>query len=123
MSNENNNNNVQTNSTNELAVRREKLKALVEAGKNPFEITKYDVDACSREIKEKVRMELKEHGIGHATLETESVGEVCDEEHCHVEPIANAGHHHHHHHHNHGHNHDHGHRDRHDHDHHSENHR
>ena len=50
MSNENNNN-VQTNSTNELAVRREKLKALVEAGKNPFEITKYDVDACSREIK------------------------------------------------------------------------
>ena len=52
MSNENNNNNVQTNSTNELAVRREKLKALVEAGKNPFEITKYDVDACSREIKE-----------------------------------------------------------------------
>ncbi len=52
MSNENNNN-VQTNSTNELAVRREKLKALVEAGKNPFEITKYDVDAVSREIKEK----------------------------------------------------------------------
>ena len=51
MSNENNNNNVQTNSTNELAVRREKLKALVEAGKNPFEITKYDVDATSREIK------------------------------------------------------------------------
>ena len=50
MSNENNNN-VQTNSTNELAVRREKLKALVEAGKNPFEITKYDVDTTSREIK------------------------------------------------------------------------
>ena len=50
MSNENNNN-VQVNSTNELAVRREKLKALVEAGKNPFEITKYDVDATSREIK------------------------------------------------------------------------
>ena len=50
MSNENNNN-VQTNSTNELAVRRDKLKALVEAGKNPFEITKFDVDACSRDIK------------------------------------------------------------------------
>ena len=50
MSNENNNN-VQTNSTNELAVRREKLQALVEAGKNPFEITKYDVDTTSREIK------------------------------------------------------------------------
>ena len=49
MSNENNN--VQANSTNELAVRREKLKALVDAGKNPFEITKYDVDTTSREIK------------------------------------------------------------------------
>ncbi len=30
-------------STSELAVRREKLAALVENGKNPFEITKYDV--------------------------------------------------------------------------------
>ena len=31
------------NSTNELAVRREKLNALYESGKNPFEITKYNV--------------------------------------------------------------------------------
>lgn len=50
MSNENNNNG-QTNSTNELAVRRDKLNALIEAGKNPFEITKYDVDTTSAEIK------------------------------------------------------------------------
>ncbi len=49
MSNEQNM--TQQNSTNELAVRREKLKNLVEAGKNPFEITKYDVDATSAEIK------------------------------------------------------------------------
>ncbi len=49
MSNEQNN--TQQNSTNELAVRREKLKNLVEAGKNPFEITKYDVDTTSAEIK------------------------------------------------------------------------
>ena len=40
MANENNQN--QQNQTNELAVRREKLAALVEAGKNPFEITKYE---------------------------------------------------------------------------------
>ena len=33
----------QQQSTNELAVRREKLNALYESGKNPFEITKYDV--------------------------------------------------------------------------------
>ena len=50
MSNENNNN-AQNNSTNELEVRREKLKALCEAGKNPFEITKYDVDTTTVQIK------------------------------------------------------------------------
>ena len=42
MANENNNQ-AQQNSTSELAVRREKLTALYESGKNPFEITKYNV--------------------------------------------------------------------------------
>ena len=42
-------NNQTINSTSELAVRREKLAALVEAGKNPFEITKYDVTHTSTE--------------------------------------------------------------------------
>ncbi len=37
----------QPNSTSELAVRREKLAALVEAGNNPFVITKYDVTHTS----------------------------------------------------------------------------
>ncbi len=42
-------NNMQTPSnTSELAVRREKLNALYESGKNPFEITKYDVTSESR---------------------------------------------------------------------------
>ena len=49
------------------------------------------------EIKERVREELQEHGIGHVTLELESEGEHCHEEHCHVH-TAHAGHHHHHHH-------------------------
>ena len=40
MANENNQN--QQNQTNELVVRREKLANLVESGKNPFEITKYE---------------------------------------------------------------------------------
>ena len=44
------NNNVETNSTNELQVRKDKLAALVAAGKNPFEITKYDVTAKSGQI-------------------------------------------------------------------------
>ena len=34
-----------------LQVRRDKLAGLIESGKNPFEITKYDVDADSEGIK------------------------------------------------------------------------
>ena len=49
------------------------------------------------EIKDKVRKELKEHGIGHATLELETEGEHCHEETCHVDVHTHAGHHHHHH--------------------------
>lgn len=46
------NQNVQEQDLNQLLkVRREKLGNLVEAGKNPFEITKYDVTAHSMEIK------------------------------------------------------------------------
>ncbi len=50
-------------------------------------------------IKESVRKELREHGIGHATLELETEHEHCWEEHCHVECKSVSGHHHHHHHH------------------------
>ncbi len=49
-------------------------------------------------IKSKVREELREHGIVHATLEFEAEGEHCHEENCHVE-VCSSGHHHHHHHH------------------------
>ena len=48
-------------------------------------------------IKHNIRGELKEHGIGHVTLEFEAEGERCHEEHCHVDVISSAGHHHHHH--------------------------
>lgn len=51
------------------------------------------------EIKEKIREELHEHGICHATLELEAEGERCHEEHCHIEVDSHSGHHHHHHHH------------------------
>ena len=53
------------------------------------------------EIKHKIREELREHGIGHATLELEAEGEHCHEEHCHVDTEHSSGHHHHHHHHHH----------------------
>lgn len=50
-------------------------------------------------IKEAVREELREHGIGHVTLELEEENEHCHEMHCHVDFAENSGHHHHHHHH------------------------
>ena len=43
----NENNTPVQNQTSELAVRREKLANLVAAGKNPFEITKYNVTHTS----------------------------------------------------------------------------
>ena len=47
-------------------------------------------------IKESVRAELREHGIGHATLELEAAGEHCHAQHCTVEALSHSGHHHHH---------------------------
>lgn len=55
-------------------------------------------DENSKEIKEKVREELKEYGIVHATLEIETSDEICENRHCHVE-FESAAHAHHHHHH------------------------
>lgn len=51
----------------------------------------------SHEIKDAIREELREHGIGHATLELEGEGEHCHEKRCHIEFYSHAGHHHHHH--------------------------
>ena len=57
------------------------------------------VSGESHSVKERIREELREHGIGHATLEAESVGEHCRHRECHMEPAPATGHHHHHHHH------------------------
>ena len=59
-------------------------------------------DADPHKIKEMVREELSEHGICHATLETELPGETCHDTDCHSgRETAWQGHHHHHHHHHH----------------------
>ena len=64
--------------------------------------TMHVVTNCdAHEIKEKVREELSEHGISHATLELEAVGEHCHENDCSAHLNVNSGHSHHHHHHNH----------------------
>ena len=60
-----NQNQAQAQSTSELVVRREKLQALIDAGNNPYEITKFDVTAISTEIKEEFERreaELAESG-------------------------------------------------------------
>ena len=51
----------------------------------------------SHEIKHRIREELSEHGINHATIELENENEHCHEKHCHIEHKV-SGHHHHHHH-------------------------
>ncbi len=50
-------------------------------------------------IKAQVRQELAEHDISHATIEIETVGDICDSVTCTVtsEPLSHAHHHHHHH--------------------------
>lgn len=53
----------------------------------------------AHEAKEKIRQELREHGITHMTLELESGGEHCYEKTCSVTPPAPSHHHHHSHHH------------------------
>ena len=50
-----------------------------------------------QEIKYKVREELAEHGICHATLELESPDEHCHIRECHIHHHEHSHHHHHHH--------------------------
>ena len=58
-------------------------------------------DCEGAEIKEKVREELEEFHIVHATLELEKTDENCGAHHCRTAHSEHCGHHHHHHHHHH----------------------
>lgn len=55
----------------------------------------------THDIKDKIREELKEHGIAHVTLEFEDESEHCHDKSCHVDVNSSSMHHHHHHHHHH----------------------
>ncbi len=55
-------------------------------------------DSNHQEIKTRVREELREHGICHATLELESENEHCHEQHCHIEHNHSHKHSHYHYH-------------------------
>ena len=57
------------------------------------------IDGDPAAAKAAIRAELAEHGITHATIETETPDEICREVECRVESIGEScgGHHHHHH--------------------------
>lgn len=65
-------------------------------GHNNYATMHIVTDSNHQEIKEKVREELREHGICHATLELEDKNEQCHEMHCHIEHSHSHTHCHHH---------------------------
>ena len=68
-------------------------------GQNNFATLHVVTDSGCSEIKDLIREELREHNIGHVTIETETSAEHCHERHCHVEIHSHSGHCHHHGHH------------------------
>lgn len=67
-------------------------------GQNNYATMHIVTDSDPQKIKEEVREELREHGIGHATIEIEISSEDCHERQCHAEFKPHHGHAHHHHH-------------------------
>ena len=65
-------------------------------GYNNYATMHVVIDGKNKNIKEKIKEELKEHGINHVTLEIEEKDEKCKESKCEVTEVE---HHHHHHHH------------------------
>ncbi len=75
-------------------------------GQNNYATMHIVINGDSHKLKDAIREELKEHGIGHSTLELEAENEHCHEKDCHIDTCSSSGHHHHHHHHHHhGHHH------------------
>lgn len=66
-------------------------------GYNNYATMHIVTDREATEVKKEIREELKEHHIGHVTLELEGTNENCSDECCHIEYEDNHGHHHHHH--------------------------
>ncbi len=63
-------------------------------GHNNYATMHIVIDGNHYDMKNKIREELKNHGIGHATLELEAEGEHCREEHCRVDFVSLSEHHH-----------------------------
>ena len=67
-------------------------------GHNNYATMHIVAEGANHNIKEKVREELEEHGICHATLELETPDEHCHHRECHIRHHEHSHHHHHHHH-------------------------
>lgn len=52
-------------------------------------------DGNSKDVKNKVREELKEHGINHVTIELETKDEKCESQNCEIDSNSELHHHHH----------------------------
>ena len=63
-------------------------------GHNNYATMHIVANSNSHEIKSKVRQELKEHGIAHATLELEDEYEDCNEKYCNIKFDVSEHHHH-----------------------------
>ena len=66
---------------------------------NNFATMHIVTDDVPHKIKDAIREELRELGIGHVTIVIETSSEHCHERTCHLEFNANSTHGHHHHHH------------------------
>jgi len=65
-------------------------------GYNNYATMHIVVDGKNKKVKELVKEELKEHGIGHTTIELENYDEMCNEENCTIDTEHLTEHHHHH---------------------------
>ena len=70
-------------------------------GQNAYATLHIVTDGSAREIKACVRALLREHGVSHVTIETETDEEACCERECRTETPVHSSHSHHHHHHRH----------------------
>lgn len=68
-------------------------------GQNNYATMHIVTDSEPHKIKEKIRAELREHGVSHVTLEIETPDEHCHEKECCVDFHHSHTHAHHHHHH------------------------
>lgn len=64
-------------------------------GYNNYATMHVVIDKETKNIKEKIREELEEHGISHVTIELENKNEKCSEEMCKVKHNHTTTHHHH----------------------------